>query len=54
LYFRSSPAANGQLDNPSRIFLVDKRGRIREIHDLAFLKPSWVVQDIELLLKEKE
>src|SRR5438270_1274980 len=25
------PAANGQLDHPSRIFLVDRQGRIREI-----------------------
>ena len=48
----AKPAANGQLDHPSRIFLVDKRGRIREIYDLAFLKPAWVVQDIELLLAE--
>jgi len=46
------PAANGQLDHPSRIFLVDKLGRIREIYNLAFMKTSWVVDDIELLLKE--
>jgi protein SCO1 len=48
------PAANGQLDHPSRIFLVDGRGRIREIYNLSFLKPAWVVQDVELLLKEEE
>ena len=46
------PAANGQLDHPSRIFLVDTLGRIREIYNLNFLKPKWVVQDVELLLKE--
>jgi protein SCO1/2 len=46
------PAANGQLDHPSRIFLVDPRGRIREIYNLAFMKPAWVVEDVELLLKE--
>jgi protein SCO1 len=46
------PAANGQLDHPSRIFLIDKQGRIREIYHLGFLKPTWVVEDIELLLKE--
>lgn len=46
------PAANGQLDHPSRIFLVDRRGRIREIYNLAFLKTPWVADDIELLLKE--
>jgi protein SCO1/2 len=47
------PAANGQLDHPSRIFLVDRGGRIREIYNLDFMKPDWVVEDIELLLKQK-
>jgi protein SCO1 len=47
------PAANGQLDHPSRTFLIDKQGRIREIYHLGFLKPVWVVEDIELLLGEK-
>jgi protein SCO1/2 len=46
------PAANGQLDHPSRVFLIDKRGQVREIYHLGFLKPAWVVEDIELLLKE--
>jgi protein SCO1/2 len=46
------PAANGQLDHPSRIFLIDKHGRVREIYHLGFLRPPWVVEDIELLLKE--
>lgn len=49
----AKPAANGQLDHPSRVFLVDKQGRIREIYHLGFLKPAWVVEDIELLLREK-
>jgi protein SCO1/2 len=48
----AKPAANGQLDHPSRIFLVDPQYRIREIYNLNFLKPKWVVQDVELLLKE--
>lgn len=46
------PAANGQLDHPSRIFLVDRQGRVREIYNLSFLKSLWVAEDIELLLKE--
>jgi protein SCO1/2 len=46
------PAANGQLDHPSRIYLVDGHGRIREIYNLAFLKPAWVIEDSKLLLKE--
>jgi protein SCO1 len=45
-------AVNGQLDHPSRIFLLDTQYRIREIYNLNFLKPKWVVQDVELLLKE--
>jgi protein SCO1 len=45
------PAANGQLDHPSRIFLVDRRARIREIYNLSFLKPAWVADDIDLLLR---
>src|SRR5437773_8319921 len=49
----AKPAANGQLDHPSRIFLVDTQYRIREIYNLNFLKPKWVVQDVELLLKER-
>ncbi len=46
------PAANGQLDHPSRVFLVDAKGHIREIYNLEFLKAPWVADDIELLLKE--
>ncbi|GIW79513.1 MAG: hypothetical protein KatS3mg105_1320 [Gemmatales bacterium] len=46
------PAANGQLDHPSRIFLVDKAGKIREIYNLAFLKTDWVIEDIQSLLAE--
>ncbi len=46
------PAANGQLDHPSRIFLVDRERQVREIYNLSFMKPAWVAEDIELLLKE--
>jgi protein SCO1/2 len=46
------PAANGQLDHPSRVYLVDQQGRIREMYNLEFLKLAWVVEDIELLLNE--
>lgn len=48
----AKPAANGQLDHPSRIFLVDGQGRIREIYNLDFLKSAWVADDVELLLRE--
>jgi protein SCO1/2 len=48
------PAANGQLDHPSRIFLVDRQGQIREIYNLSFLKAAWVAEDIALLLDEHD
>jgi protein SCO1/2 len=44
------PAANGQLDHPSRIFLVDPAGRVREIYNLNYMKSAWVAEDVELLL----
>jgi protein SCO1/2 len=46
------PSKNGQLDHPSRVFLVDRRGIIREIYNLDFLRPQWAVDDIALLLEE--
>jgi protein SCO1/2 len=46
------PAANGQLDHPSRVFLVDRGGDIREIYNLDFLRPAWVAEDVKLLLNE--
>lgn len=50
----AKPATNGQLDHPSRIFLVDKKGQVREIYHLGFLKTPWVVDDIKVLTKEAE
>ena len=47
-------AANGQLDHPSRVFLLDERGRLREIYDLQFFRPPWVREDVQMLLKEAE
>jgi protein SCO1/2 len=46
------PAANGQFDHPSRVFLVDPQGRIREVYNLDFLRTAWAVEDVRLLLKE--
>lgn len=46
------PAKDGQLDHPSRVFLVDKKGQVREIYSLAFLKTAWALEDIRSLLKE--
>jgi protein SCO1/2 len=48
----AKPAPDGQLDHPSRLFLVDRQRNIREIYNLAFMQTAWVADDIELLLKE--
>ncbi len=48
------PAANGQLDHPSRVFLVDRQGRIREIYNLDFLRLPHVLEDVQALLHEKK
>ena len=44
--------ASGVLDHPSRVFLVDPKGRRREIYNLQFLKPKVVVADVESVLAE--
>jgi protein SCO1/2 len=46
------PAKNGQLDHPSRVFLLDARGRVREIYSLEFLKAAWVLEDVRELVNE--
>ncbi len=43
---------SGVLDHPSRIFLLDPRGRQREIYNLEFLKADSVLQDVRGLLAE--
>jgi protein SCO1/2 len=48
----TNPSANGQLDHPSRVFLLDRRGRIREIYNLEFFKAAWVLEDVRSLLQE--
>jgi protein SCO1 len=50
----AKPAADGQLNHPSRVYLVDPQGRIREIYNLEFLRAPWVVEDVQLLLDEKK
>src|SRR5262249_2847899 len=42
----------GVLDHPSRVFLVDPRGRQREIYSLEFLTPAAVVRDVKMVLRE--
>jgi protein SCO1/2 len=47
------PLDNGQLDHPSRIFLVDQKQQIREIYNVDLLRPAEVLEDVRELLKEK-
>jgi protein SCO1/2 len=47
------PAPNGQLDHPSRVYLVDPKGRVREIYNLDFFRQPWVLEDIRALVREK-
>lgn len=42
----------GVLDHPSRVFLVDPRGRQREIYNLEFLTPASLLQDVRAVLAE--
>ncbi len=46
------PGTAGQLDHPSRVFLLDKRGRVREIYNLEYFRPAWVREDVRSLLSE--
>jgi hypothetical protein len=33
---------------------VDRRGRVREVYNLDFFKPAWVLEDVRLLLEEAD
>jgi protein SCO1/2 len=46
------PTANGQLDHPSRVFLLDQQQRIREVYNVDMLRTADVLEDIELLGRE--
>jgi protein SCO1/2 len=46
--------AQGVLDHPSRIFLVDPRGHEREIYNLEFLTPEAVLEDVKAVLAESQ
>src|SRR5262249_32755495 len=47
------PTKNEQLDHPSRIFLLDPKGRIREVYNLEYCKPAWLLKDIQGVLREQ-
>ena len=43
---------SGVIDHPSRVFLVDPSGHLREIYNLETLTPEAVVQDVRAVLDE--
>jgi protein SCO1/2 len=51
MWVKSVPS--GALDHPSRIFLIDRKGREREIYNLEFLSPAGVLEDVRELLREE-
>jgi protein SCO1/2 len=42
----------GDLDHPARVYLVDRRGDIREIYSLAFFNEKQALIDLQALLRE--
>lgn len=46
------PGAARRLDHTLRVFLIDPRGRVREIYSSAYLMPEVIVNDILTLLAE--
>ena len=43
---------DGEIDHPARLYLIDSRGRIREIYSLAFFDPRQAMIDILTLVAE--
>jgi protein SCO1/2 len=46
--------ASGVLDHPSRVFLIDPKGRQREIYNLDFLTPRAILEDVKAVLDESD
>jgi protein SCO1/2 len=46
------PAPDGSIDHPARLYLIDARGRVREIYGLAFFDERQAYLDIRALLAE--
>jgi protein SCO1/2 len=44
----------GEMDHPARVYLIDRKGDIREIYSLAFFNEKQALIDIQALLKEPE
>ena len=43
---------DGELDHPARVYLIDRRGNVREIYALAFFDERQALIDIQTLVQE--
>ncbi len=46
------PLPGGEIDHPARLYLIDPRGRIREIYSLSLFDERQALLDIQALLRE--
>ena len=46
------PQPDGEIDHPARLYLVDRKGNIREIYSLSFFDERQAFRDIQALLNE--
>jgi protein SCO1 len=49
----TKPLPNGELDHPARVYLIDRRGNIREIYALAFFDERQAFIDMRTLVEER-
>jgi protein SCO1/2 len=48
------PQPDGEIDYPTRLYLIDRRGRIREIYSISFFDERQAFLDIQALLRESQ
>jgi len=46
------PQPDGEIDHPARLYLIDRRGRIREIYSISFFDERQAFLDIQALLHQ--
>ena len=48
------PSRMGRLTHPARLYLIDRRGGIREIYSISFFDERQAFFDIKTLLRESQ
>ena len=46
------PQPDGEIDHPARLYIIDPRGRIREIYSISFFDERQTYLDIQALFRE--